>query len=107
MRRASVFAMLSRMDVSVPARGSESCMSKRGAGLPVVAGDVAGALDAVVDGQTGFLVDPKDHVAAADAVVSILLSLNRAAHGRSPAASTPAHSPGSARRLGSRTSWMG
>jgi phosphatidylinositol alpha-1,6-mannosyltransferase len=41
-------------------------------GLPVVAGRVGGALDAVVDGVTGVLVDPADHVAVADAVTDLL-----------------------------------
>jgi glycosyltransferase involved in cell wall biosynthesis len=41
--------------------------------LPVVAGNVAGALDAVVDGETGLLVDPTDHVAVADAISSLIL----------------------------------
>lgn len=31
--------------------------------LPVVAGDVGGACDAVIHGETGLLVDPTDHVA--------------------------------------------
>ena len=42
-------------------------------GLPVVAGNVAGALDAVEDGHTGLLVDPADHVAVAEAVSELLL----------------------------------
>jgi phosphatidylinositol alpha-1,6-mannosyltransferase len=41
--------------------------------LPVVAGAVGGALDAVVDGETGLLVDPTDHVAVADAVTRLLV----------------------------------
>jgi phosphatidylinositol alpha-1,6-mannosyltransferase len=40
--------------------------------LPVVAGNVGGATDAVVDGVTGLLVDPRDHVAVADAHVRLL-----------------------------------
>jgi phosphatidylinositol alpha-1,6-mannosyltransferase len=46
--------------------------------LPVVAGNVAGALDAVVHGQTGLLVDPRDHLAVADAVSDLLLDPRRA-----------------------------
>ena len=34
-------------------------------GLPVVAGNVGGALDAVVDGETGLLVDPENPEAVA------------------------------------------
>ncbi|HEU4707557.1 MAG TPA: glycosyltransferase family 4 protein [Solirubrobacterales bacterium] len=41
-------------------------------GLPVVGGRVAGALDAVIDGETGLLVDPTDHEEVAEALVSLL-----------------------------------
>jgi phosphatidylinositol alpha-1,6-mannosyltransferase len=47
-------------------------------GLPCVGGNVAGALDAVVDGETGLLVDPRDHVAVADAIGGLLLDRERA-----------------------------
>jgi phosphatidylinositol alpha-1,6-mannosyltransferase len=40
--------------------------------VPVIAGNVAGAVDAVIDGQTGVLVDPDDHVAVGDAIASLL-----------------------------------
>jgi phosphatidylinositol alpha-1,6-mannosyltransferase len=58
-------------------------------GLPVVAGNVAGAVDAVVDGRTGLLVDPTDHVAVADAISKLLArpgeaaAMGRAAYERS------------------------
>ena len=45
----------------------------RARGVPVVAGAVAGALDAVVDGETGLLVDPRSPAAVADAVAGLLL----------------------------------
>ena len=48
-------------------------------GLPVVGGNVGGALDAVVDGETGLLVDPTDHVALADALTCLLVDRERAA----------------------------
>lgn len=41
--------------------------------LPVVAGAVAGALDAVIDGETGLLVAPHRPEAVAGAVVELLL----------------------------------
>jgi phosphatidylinositol alpha-1,6-mannosyltransferase len=47
-------------------------------GLPVVAGEAAGALDAVVPGTTGLLVDPTDHVRVADAIASLLRDRRRA-----------------------------
>jgi phosphatidylinositol alpha-1,6-mannosyltransferase len=34
---------------------------------------VGGALDAVVHGETGLLVDPEDHIAVADAISALLL----------------------------------
>jgi phosphatidylinositol alpha-1,6-mannosyltransferase len=47
-------------------------------GIPAVAGGVAGAVDAVLDGETGLLVDSTDEVAIADAVAGLLLDLERA-----------------------------
>jgi phosphatidylinositol alpha-1,6-mannosyltransferase len=41
-------------------------------GLPVVAGRGAGADDAVVDGQSGVLVDPEDATEVADAIVRLV-----------------------------------
>jgi len=39
---------------------------------PVVAGNVAGALDAVADGESGLLVDPTDEGAVAGAITTLL-----------------------------------
>ncbi|MFI5008816.1 MAG: glycosyltransferase family 4 protein [Solirubrobacterales bacterium] len=47
-------------------------------GLPVVAGAVGGALDAVCNGTTGLLVDPTDPHAVAAAIVEILRDPARA-----------------------------
>jgi phosphatidylinositol alpha-1,6-mannosyltransferase len=47
-------------------------------GAPAVGGNVAGALDAVLDGETGLLVDPTDHVVLANAVADLLLDRERA-----------------------------
>jgi phosphatidylinositol alpha-1,6-mannosyltransferase len=72
--RAHVFAMPSRM----PAGGFAGegfgivYLEANAHGCPVVAGGVGGAVDAVVDGRTGLLVDPSDHVAVADALVELL-----------------------------------
>lgn len=41
-------------------------------GLPVVAGDSGGAPDAVLDGETGYVVPGGDPVAAADRIVELL-----------------------------------
>jgi phosphatidyl-myo-inositol dimannoside synthase len=73
VRRASVFALLSRVDALGSGEGFGIVYVEAGRlGLPVVAGRAAGALEAVRDGETGILVDPEDHVGAADAIVSLL-----------------------------------
>lgn len=41
-------------------------------GKPVVAGNVGGAPDAVIDGETGLLVDPQSPPAVAEAIVRLL-----------------------------------
>jgi len=41
-------------------------------GLPAVAGDTGGVSDAVVDGETGLLVNPEDPAAIASAVIRLL-----------------------------------
>ena len=72
--------------------------------LPVVAGDVGGARDAVVDGETGLLVDPTDHVALAGALTELLTDPERAARlGRAGAARArrPALAGGRRTRQGS------
>lgn len=72
--RAHVFAMPSRM----PAGGFAGegfgivYLEANAHGCPAIAGGVGGAVDAVVDGQTGLLVDPEDHVAVGNALVELL-----------------------------------
>ena len=71
---AHVFAMPSRLPPDGGGEGFGIVYLEAGVhGLPVVAGNVAGARDAVVDGETGLLVDPTDHVAVADAISRLLL----------------------------------
>ena len=76
---AQVFAMPSRLP---PDGGGEgfgiAYLEASARGLPVVAGNVAGALDAVADGETGLLVDPCDHVAVADALSELLADPEKA-----------------------------
>ena len=72
--RGHVFALTSRLPPEGGGEGFGIVYLEAGLhGLPVVAGNVAGALDAVVDGETGLLVDPTDHVAVADAISRLLL----------------------------------
>lgn len=40
-------------------------------GLPLVAADVPGSRDVVIDGENGFLVSPGDHAATADAILRL------------------------------------
>lgn len=79
MAGADVFAMPSR---TTPEGGGEGFglvyLEAAAAGLPVVAGAVAGALDAVIDGRTGLLVDPTDPSAVCDALAGLALDPDRA-----------------------------
>ncbi|HEX5853622.1 MAG TPA: glycosyltransferase family 4 protein [Solirubrobacteraceae bacterium] len=75
LRRADVFAMPSRLPLDGLAGEGFGIVYLEAAahGMPVVAGDVGGALDAVADGVTGLLVDPTDPRAVADALIRLLL----------------------------------
>ena len=75
LRRAQLLAMPSRLPAGgFAGEGFGIVYLEAGAyGKPVVAGNVAGALDAVLDGETGLLVDPDDPVAVADAIATLLL----------------------------------
>jgi phosphatidyl-myo-inositol dimannoside synthase len=74
LRRASVFTMPSRLPAGgFAGEGFGIVYLEAGAfRVPVVAGNVAGALDAVVHGETGLLVDPADPIAVADALSTLL-----------------------------------
>lgn len=78
---ARVFAMPSRL----PAEGLGGegfgivYLEAAAHGLPSVGGDVAGARDAIVDGETGRLVDPTDSAGVAAAIVELLGDSRRAA----------------------------
>jgi phosphatidyl-myo-inositol dimannoside synthase len=72
--RARVFCMPSRLPPEgTGGEGFGIVYLEAGAhGLPVIGGRVAGALDAVVDGETGLLVDPVDHDEVAAAAIELL-----------------------------------
>jgi phosphatidylinositol alpha-1,6-mannosyltransferase len=78
--RASAFCMPSR----VPAAGLGGegfgivYMEAAAHGTPTIGGDVAGARDAVLDGETGLLIDPSDHLALAGAATALLADPERA-----------------------------
>jgi phosphatidyl-myo-inositol dimannoside synthase len=70
LRRADVFAMPSRL----AGEGFGIVYLEAGAyGKPVVAGNVAGPLDAIADGVSGLLVDPTDPTAVGQAITRLLL----------------------------------
>lgn len=74
LRRAQVFVMPSRLPPT--GLGGEGFgivyLQAAAHGLPVVAGAVGGALDAVRDGETGFLIDPTSPEAIAQGVARIM-----------------------------------
>jgi phosphatidylinositol alpha-1,6-mannosyltransferase len=75
LRRAHLLAMPSRLPAGgFAGEGFGIVYLEAGAyGKPVVAGNVGGALDAVIDGATGLLVDPLDALALAEAISALLL----------------------------------
>jgi phosphatidyl-myo-inositol dimannoside synthase len=81
LSRAHVFTMPSRL----PAGGFAGegfgivYLEANARGVPVVAGNVGGAVDAVEHGRTGLLVDPTDHLAIADAIGGLLVDRSRGA----------------------------
>jgi phosphatidylinositol alpha-1,6-mannosyltransferase len=74
LRRARVLAMPSRLRAGRGGgEGFGIVFLEAGAhGVPVVGGDVGGAQDAIVAGETGLLADPNDPVAVADAIAGLL-----------------------------------
>jgi len=74
LARADVFAMPSRLPGGrLAGEGfGISYMEAAARGTPALAGNVGGAVDSVVDGVTGLLVDPADTAAVTDALVRLL-----------------------------------
>jgi glycosyltransferase involved in cell wall biosynthesis len=74
--RYDIQELLSALNVAVITSDYEgsplSVMEYMEAGLPVVATRVGGVPDIVVDGETGFLVPPRDPAAVAEAVSRLL-----------------------------------
>jgi phosphatidyl-myo-inositol dimannoside synthase len=75
LRRARLLAMPSRLPAGhFAGEGFGIAYLEAGAyHKPVLAGNVGGALDAVLDGESGLLVDPTDPVVVADAISTLLL----------------------------------
>lgn len=77
---AHVFAMPSRVPADGGGEGYGLVYIEAGArGLPCVAGDAGAVAETVRHDDTGLLVDARDHVALADALVSLLMDPERAA----------------------------
>lgn len=73
LSEAWMMAMVSRLRADGGGEGfGIAYLEAAGHQVPVVAGDVAGATDAVLNGTTGILVDPTDHLAVAAAVIELL-----------------------------------
>lgn len=74
LARGDVLVMASRM----PAQGLAGegfgivYLEANAYGMPAVGGNVGGATDAIVDGQTGLLVDPTDPIDLAGAIVRLI-----------------------------------
>lgn len=80
LSRAHVFAMPSRVPPRSAGEGFGIVYLEAGVhDLPVVAGRAGGAVDAVLDGTTGLLVDPTDPVQVAHAITRLLTDRGLAA----------------------------
>lgn len=102
LQRAQVFAMPSRIAADGGGEGFGIVFLEAGLyGLPVVAGALGGSADAVVNEQTGVLVDATDHIAVAEAISDLLAHPERAKEmGRLGARRAHAHSwPAIARQV--------
>lgn len=78
--RSHVFAMPSRVPADGGGEGYGLVFLEAGArGLPCVTADEGAVAEAVIDGESGLLVDARDHVAVADAVVDLLTDPQRVA----------------------------
>jgi phosphatidylinositol alpha-1,6-mannosyltransferase len=74
LARARVFAMPSRVPAGGAGEGFGIVYLEAGRfGVPSVAGREGGAAEAVLDGITGTLVDPRDHIEVAEALTRLLL----------------------------------
>lgn len=74
--RKDVPALMSLMDIFVLPSYREgmprALLEAMATGLPVVATDIRGCREEVVEGTTGYLVPPRDHLPLASAVVKLL-----------------------------------
>jgi L-malate glycosyltransferase len=75
-RRMDIVSILATFDVGVLSSHSESFSNSLveylAAGLPVVATDVGGAREAIIEGDNGYVVPVGDHMAMSDKIMEIL-----------------------------------
>jgi glycosyltransferase involved in cell wall biosynthesis len=76
-RSADVFVLASafRMSETATSQGEGVplvTLEAQACGVPVITGRDDGSAESIVDGETGFLVDPGDHIAIADALERLL-----------------------------------
>jgi glycosyltransferase involved in cell wall biosynthesis len=75
-RRTDIADMFSSMDIYVHPSESEACpmaiLEASASGLPVVATDVGGTRELVIDGETGFVIEPRQPSQIANAVIRLL-----------------------------------
>ncbi|UCD95468.1 MAG: glycosyltransferase [Candidatus Zixiibacteriota bacterium] len=71
-----IFDFLGRHDIMVMPSLAESfgvaALEAAAAGLPVIAGDVGGVSEVVIDGKTGILVPPGDAAGLAEAIIRLV-----------------------------------
>ncbi len=77
--KSNIEEWLSAMDIFVlpskwPEPSSTGVVAAMAVGLPVIGTNIGGTPETVVDGETGLLVPPNDHVALADAIVKLISS---------------------------------
>ena len=73
-RTADIYAMPNRTTSNGDTEGFGLVFLEAGAcGLPVIGGRAGGVVDAIVDGETGFLVDGQSHSEVAEACIRLLL----------------------------------
>jgi glycosyltransferase involved in cell wall biosynthesis len=77
-----VAAIISSLDISVLSSTSEGLsnviLESMAAGKPVVATDVGGNSEMVMDGMTGYLIPPANSDAMANAIINLLKNSDKA-----------------------------
>lgn len=73
--RTDIAAVYADLQVAVHPSLSENCggaVESLAAGVPTIASNVGGLPDVVIDGETGWLVSPRDPAGLADAIIDVI-----------------------------------